>query len=423
MLDTRGIVVYESGMAADQTKASMSTDMKDVGVVGAGVMGFDIAFLYALSGYSTFIYDASNTVMESLNRRVEQTIERLKRRNRISESEVTNVRQRFVKAAGIKDLAKASFVTEAVSEAREVKLAVYKALGDSGFSGILTTNTSSLTRASLLAHGDYDRRNFATTHFFNPVLYTQMVEVVRGDVDEDVFRKIISFLDAVGRKPVETRDVSGFVSNSVLMYYAVMALHLLQHGAKIDAIDEAAKRMGLLPPFISFDSWKPSIVEDVTRVMFELRGDEFLRSSKLLSKLAQNNPLFYADRKPNPVIYAISGTAANISETVIDLALKTTIGVAAVRTVELGESPSTVDFICVEGLKIPRAPLAEIDQLGLDALLEAVRKINELMPATALPMPELLKAMSKRRETFYKAGTVNPWVASFTERRGSHARH
>jgi 3-hydroxybutyryl-CoA dehydrogenase len=336
----------------------MNSDIKEVGVVGLGVMGFDIAFLYALKGYPTFVYDASSPVMESLNRRVEQTIERLKRRNRISESEAANVRQRFVQAPVIKDLAEAGLITEAVSEARAVKLAVYKTLRDSGFSGILTTNTSSLTRASLLADGAYERRRFATTHFFNPVLYTQTVEVVRGDMAEDAFRNTAAFLQTIGRNPVETKDISGFVSNSVLMYYAVMALHLLQHGGKIEAIDQAAKRMGLLPPFVSFDSWKPAIVEDVTRVMAELRGDQFLRSSKLLSQLAQTNLPFYANQTPNREIYKLILGSGDVSDEVIALALKTAIGVAAVRIVELGENPSTVDLISVDGLKIPQPPLA-----------------------------------------------------------------
>ena len=79
-------------------------------------------------------------------------------------------------------------VTEAVSENAKTKLAVYQALREAGFAGILTTNTSSLARATLLAGGVYDREKFALTHFFNPVLYTQMVEVVKGDMEATELR-------------------------------------------------------------------------------------------------------------------------------------------------------------------------------------------------------------------------------------------
>ena len=140
------------------------------------------------------------------------------------------------------------------------------------------------------------------------------------------FATVVAFLKGLGREPVETNDISGFVSNSILMYYAVMALQLVQCGARIEDVDQSAKELRLLPPFISFDSWKPSIVEDVTRVMFDLRGDEFLRSSKLLSALAKDNPKFYIDQKPNPEIYRLVETPnREIGATSIKRALKTVI--------------------------------------------------------------------------------------------------
>ena len=80
-------------------------------------------------------------------------------------------------------MAPAELVTEAVSENAKTKLAVYKALHDNGFTGLLTTNTSSVTRATLLRDGITENNNFALTHFFNPVLYTRMVEVVCGDLE------------------------------------------------------------------------------------------------------------------------------------------------------------------------------------------------------------------------------------------------
>src|SRR5207248_4264356 len=118
------------------------------------------------------------------------------------------------------------------------------------------TNTSSVTRATLLASGDYDRGKFALTHFFNPVLYTQMVEVVKGDMAATQGDAVISFLKEIGRQPVETHDISGFVSNGILMVYAVMALRLLECGAHIEQVDQAARKLKLLPPLFSFDSWR-----------------------------------------------------------------------------------------------------------------------------------------------------------------------
>src|SRR6185295_2121502 len=173
----------------------------------------------------------------------------------------------------------------------------------------------SVARATLLADGVCDPKNFALTHFFNPVLHTQMIEVVKGDMADAQGNTVIGFLKGIGRQPVETRDISGFVSNGILMIYAVMALRLLECGARIEQVDQAARELKLLPPLFSFDSWKPSIVEDVTRVMFEHRRDPFLRSSRLLKRLATDNPRFYVAQQANSNIYdLLEGTKRSVDD-------------------------------------------------------------------------------------------------------------
>jgi 3-hydroxybutyryl-CoA dehydrogenase len=388
----------------------MSDHIINVGVVGLGVMGFDIAFLYAMSGCQTLVHDASSNAMQAVLERRERTIERLKRRNRISDQETAQVRERLIPAPDLASLVQMDLITEAVSENGAVKRELYRALGSARFGGLLTTNTSSLTRATLLADGAVDRRKFVLTHFFNPVLFTRMIEVVKGDMDVADSDTVISFLEKLGRNPVETRDISGFVSNGILMVYAVMALRLLERGAGIEAVDQAARELRLLPPFLSFDSWKPSIIEDVTRIMADLRGDRFLRSARLLTALAQDNPAFYIDQKPNRAIYQLAGAASHVDNAAIKSALKTSILIAAVRVAELGESPSTVDFVATEGIKVPAPPLKEVDTIGAESLLRELQKINDWLGDGDLAAPELLIAMADERQTFYKDDQPNPWI-------------
>jgi 3-hydroxybutyryl-CoA dehydrogenase len=376
-------------------------------------MGFDIAFLYAAKGYETLIYDASGAAMASLEKRRAQTIDRLRKRNRINDGESENLGRLLVPCRSLADLCSAELITEAVSEQPATKLAVYKSLSDARFAGILTTNTSSITRATLLAQRSYGAERFALTHFFNPVLYTRMVEVVKGDMATSCADALLTFLKSLGREPVETRDISGFVSNGILMVYAVMAVRLLECGARIEQVDAAARELRLLPPFVSFDSWKPSIVEDVTRVMFELRGDSFLRSSNLLTKLAQDNPVFYVNGHPNARIYDLSKAPdASFDDAAVKAALKVSILVAAARVVELGEEPATVDFIAVDGIKIPDPPLKHIDSTGAAVLLQELAQINERLAKGSLNAPALLKAMAEQGQSFYRDGRGNPWLHS-----------
>jgi 3-hydroxybutyryl-CoA dehydrogenase len=406
------------------SKRVVGAEIKTVGVVGLGVMGFDIAFLYAMKGYRTLAYDASRAMAASIGPRLDNTIERLKRRNRIAENDAQNLRTRLTLAESLHELADVDLVTEAISENANSKVFVYRSLTEGGFKGILTSNTSSIPREVLLKTESCDRKKFASTHFFNPVLYTEMVEVVHGDMEQAAIDSMLVFLRALGRNPVVTEDISGFVSNSVLMYYAVMALHLLDSGAEIEQIDGTAKQIGLLPPFVSFDSWKPSIVEDVTAVMFENRGDIFLRSSDLLKVLAQNNPRFYLAQKPNDEIYRLcSKQRSPLGEHTVATTLRTSIRVAAARVVELGEDPRNVDFISVDGLKLPRPPLAEIDELGAGGLLDELSRVNRQLPQAKLAPPEILVAMREDGESFYRNGRPNPWIISFRERQRSHAGH
>jgi len=370
---------------------AMNEQITEVGVIGLGVMGFDIAFLYAMKGLRTLVYDAAPSIMDSLADRRELTIERLKKRNRITDDEIDNLRALLLPVNGLAAMANTDLITEAVSENIKTKLSVYKALRDAGFAGLLTTNTSSVTRVTLLTDDTVNGNNFALTHFFNPVLYTNMVEVVSGDMEPSNRDRILAFLKSLDRNAVPVQDISGFVSNGILMIYAVMAVRLLECGARIDQVDQAAKELKLLPPFISFDSWKPSIVEDVTRVMAELRGDTFLRSSPLLGRLAKDNPRFYVDQKPNPKIHELAGAhGKTLDDDSIKRALMTSMLVAAARVAQLGESPATVDFVATEGIKMPQPPLKQIEAGGTAALRDELAKTNAMLGVNPLALPAAL---------------------------------
>jgi 3-hydroxybutyryl-CoA dehydrogenase len=401
----------------------MNSAIKNAGVVGLGVMGFDIAFLYAMKGFRTLVYDAAAAAMDAVENRREQTIERLRKRNRINDAEIDRVRTLMIKSSELENLSSLDLITEAVSENTRTKLSVYRALTSRGFRGLLTTNTSSVTRATLLGDGTYDSDRFALAHFFNPVLHTQMVEVVTGDMAVYHRESLLAFLRNIGRQPVETQDISGFVSNGILMVYAVMALRLLESGATIEGVDQAARALGLLAPLFSFDSWKPSIVEDVTRVMFEHRGDAFLRSSRLLQRLAMDNPRFYLEQKANPKIYDLAEEEKRcIDDATLKQALHVAILVAAARIVELGESPNTIDFVAQEGIKVPEAPLREIDALGTVQILEDLARINQQLGGEPLAPPKLLSAMAEAKQKFYHDEKPNPWLSTYTHRLANHAR-
>jgi 3-hydroxyacyl-CoA dehydrogenase len=329
----------------------------------------------------------------------------------------------LIKVSALENFSSMDLITEAVSENTRTKQSVYAALRAAGFHGLLTTNTSSVTRATLLAPSPYDSDRFGLTHYFNPVLHTQMVEVVSGDMAVHERQSLLAFLRDIGRQPVETQDISGFISNSILMVYALMALRLLEEGATIEAVDQGARELKLLPPLFSFDNWKPSIVEDVTRVMFEHRREPFLRSSRLLKRLATDNPRFYVAQQANSKIYdRLEATKRSVDDAALKQALRMATLVAAARVAELGESPSTIDFVAQEGIKLPEAPLQTIDAMGAAQILEELAQVNQQLRGVPLTPPKLLSAMVQANQTFYKNNQPNPWLTNYMDRVAHHAR-
>ncbi len=130
------------------------------------------------------------------------------------------------------------------------------------------------------------------------------------------------------------------------------------------------------------------------------------------------------DQKPNPEIYRlVEAPNRDIGPTSIKRALKTVIHVAAARVVELGESPATVDFIATEGVKIPQAPLKEMDSLGAMAVLKELSELNQEMPEISLTPPELLTVMAGEGQSFYMSDRPNPWLLSQVKPPTVHASH
>jgi hypothetical protein len=133
--------------------------------------------------------------------------------------------------------------------------------------------------------------------------------------------------------------------------------------------------------------------------------------------LAETNPAFYTDGKANPEVYELAGAPGiHIPDTLIKSALKTTLLVAAARAAELGESPSTIDLVAVEGIKIPDPPLKEIDSIGAAQVLGALEQVNAALSRAPLAAPRLLTAMAEEGQPFYRNGKVNPWLYSQTSR-------
>ena len=209
------------------------TDFKRIAIIGAGTMGAGIAAQIANAGHQVLLMDlpADNDPMGVVNaaktRLLKSDPPALVHKSRIDLIEVGNIRDDFEK------LAECDWIVEAIVERLDIKRDLYKRLNDTiAPDCVVTSNTSTIPISLLVADMPLEfRKRFAITHYFNPVRYMRLLELVRGtDTDEAIMDRLANYNDTVmGKGVVRCNDTPGFLGNRV----GVFALQV--------GMDEAAK--------------------------------------------------------------------------------------------------------------------------------------------------------------------------------------
>jgi 3-hydroxyacyl-CoA dehydrogenase/enoyl-CoA hydratase/3-hydroxybutyryl-CoA epimerase len=192
-----------------------------VHVVGAGVMGGDIAAWCALRGLSVTVQDREmKYVQPALDRARELFSKRLKAPGAANEAAARLVPDLEGARLGDVDVA-----IEAIVENVEAKRALYRDLAPKLKSdAIIATNTSSIQLEDMADALDRPGR-FVGLHFFNPVASLPLVEVIRGaETDEETMQRALAFVTQIGKLPLPCRSAPGSVVNRVLMPYMLEAL-------------------------------------------------------------------------------------------------------------------------------------------------------------------------------------------------------
>jgi 3-hydroxyacyl-CoA dehydrogenase/enoyl-CoA hydratase/3-hydroxybutyryl-CoA epimerase len=216
--------------------------IRHVHVVGAGVMGGDIAAWAALKGFDVTLQDREMKFIQPALDRAQKLFEKkLKTPERI---EVACRRLRAdVEGAGIAD---ADLAIEAIYENAEAKEALYATI-EPQFHGeqILASNTSSIPLDEL-RHKLVAPQRFLGLHFFNPVAQMPLVEVVRHDsLDPAIEKRALAFCKAIGKLPVAVKGTPGFLVNRILMPYLLEAMRLYSEGVPGPVLDREAKKFGM----------------------------------------------------------------------------------------------------------------------------------------------------------------------------------
>lgn len=216
--------------------------IEHVHVVGAGVMGGDIAAWCALRGLHVTLQDRAAEYIDPALRRAARLFSK-KIRDANERAAATDRIRADVNGEGVAD---ADLIIEAIFEDLEAKQSLYQALQSSMKAGaILATNTSSIRLEDLRTVLSAPDR-FIGLHFFNPVAALPLVEVIRcDDTAIEVLDLGFAFVKGIGKFPLECASSPGFVVNRLLAPYMAEAMHLAESGVPLTAIDKAAEDFGM----------------------------------------------------------------------------------------------------------------------------------------------------------------------------------
>lgn len=211
-------------------------------VIGAGVMGGDIAAWAALRGMKVTLQDRSEDLVKPALARADAFFE--KRLTQGQAAAEAFARMRI--DVGGEGIAEADVVIEAIVENVEAKRALYAQVVPRMKPGaVLATNTSSI-KIETLAQTLPDPRRLVGIHFFNPVAQMQLVEIVQGaDTDVAAVEGALLFARRLDKLPLPCRSAPGFVVNRILLPYINEAIFALDSGIPAAVIDEAGRGFGM----------------------------------------------------------------------------------------------------------------------------------------------------------------------------------
>jgi len=224
--------------------------MKHITVIGSGTMGNGIAHTFAQGGFQVSLVDinqnalnnAINTISKNLDRQVNKGVISLD----VKEKSLQNIQTFTDLKEGVHQ---ADLVIEAATENLDIKLALFKEVGNlCPEAAILASNTSSISITKLASVTNRPNKVIGM-HFMNPVPVMKLVEVIRGyNTSDESTQTIMSLAIELGKKPVEVKDYPGFVANRILMPMINESIHTLYEGvAGKEEIDKVMK-LGMAHP-------------------------------------------------------------------------------------------------------------------------------------------------------------------------------
>lgn len=360
-------------------------DVRIIAVIGAGEMGHGLAELGALNGLRIRMYDIKEEFLQRALERIGWSLKKLEEKGKLKEPGKT-ILGRIETTTDLKEAVRdADFVLEAAPEDLKLKEDLFRKLDSAApKAAVLASNTSGL---SITAMGRVTKRpgKVVGMHFFNPPVIMELVEIVKGgDTEDETLELTRDLAQRLGKTPIICRkDIPGFITTRIIFHYMNEAgwIHH-EEGVPKEAIDSALKfKVGFpMGPFELADQ----VGIDLLVLAQEKRGvpvpppfKEVLNQGRLGKKSGQG---FYDYRgEAKPVIRPEEGKEFE------PLRVLAPVLNEAANLVEMDIAPAEeIDLAMRLGTAFPKGPLALADEIGIDVLMEELKKSKRHEPSGIL---------------------------------------
>ena len=270
--------------------------IKKVGVVGAGMMGAEIALCFTKTGYPTVLNDIKIEFAENGVKKQEAAMNKSISKGKMTEEEKAKALSLVQPSADYNDLADCDLIIEAALENLDIKLDIFKKLdGICKPETIFCSNTSSISITKLASAVEGERKGkFLGTHFNSPASIMKLVEVIPAMLSEAQYvDEVYDLLESIGKVPVRVKDVVGFGLNRIFHCMYAEAMRLIEEGVCTPEDVDKICKYGLGHPMgicALLDITGHDLNLAVDEIMFAAYGERF-RPSPQIQRLVDSGRL------------------------------------------------------------------------------------------------------------------------------------
>ena len=270
-------------------------EINGVGVMGAGMMGAEIALCFAMCGYEVVLKDSSLELVQKGKDRLAGVLDKAIKKGRFQEDEKASTLERITPTDQYELFKDVDVMVEAVFEDIEVKKEVFGQLNEICRPDcVMATNTSSIPITLLATTVGAERIDrFVGAHFFSPASVMKLVEIIPGlETSEETVAFMMELCRRIDKTPIRVKDVTGFAVNRLLHAMWTEAHRLVEEGVATPEDIDTACKLGLghpIGPFSLMDLTSNDLNLKVGEILFDAYGERFKPRPILRQKVYANH--------------------------------------------------------------------------------------------------------------------------------------